>query len=378
MKYIYTLISFFTLISFSSHGQSDLIGIWHLDSFTIEGNTYKNVYNDLPIEFTTDQELEIYLWYEGVSSCNAIFGAYSYGPDELTLYGVGMTLVDCGAEPRGQFENLYVSVLSNNYSEESNFNYTIDGNGTQQTLTLTNVNGNQVNYSKIENNNFLTQTWYLQTIIENGLTYNVNPVNSPSLSLGINADYVFGGIEYNGQGICNSFNGNYNIYFENGDELSISSFVPTSNICDPPSDFEDAYFSILSNDETNQFSFEIINDGENLVLTSIPNVGGRSINLNETSLTFGKQALSIDEYDENQYDISLLQNPVENKLLLNIDNQLLSENLKYTIYGIDGKQVKSSILNNDSINVEDVVSGVYFISFVGEGFSTKTIKFIKK
>ena len=64
--------------------------------------------------------------------------------------------------------------------------------------------------------------------------------------------------------------------------------------------------------------------------------------------------------------------------MLNIDNQLLSENFKYTIYGIDGKQVKSSILNNDSINVEDMVSGIYFINFLSKDSSAKTLKFIKK
>ncbi|WP_426430279.1 META domain-containing protein [Winogradskyella sp. HB-48] len=379
MKNLYYFIFIFTLISFNASSQSDLIGTWYLDSFTISGGTYKNVYNYVSsIEFTEDTYLADELEYNGGSTCNYYFGGYSVTNNTITFFDLGSSGADCYNLVSGEFEDLYFSILSNNFTYNTIFNYIIEGNGNNQTLMLTKSNGDNIIYSKTNPNSILHNTWYLQSITESGITLNISSTDSPSLTLDVNIDYFSGSIPFSGSGDCNDFTGAYNMYFGNGDELSISSFVPTSNICDPPSDFEDSFFSILSNDETNQFNFEIINNGNNLVLTSIPNVGGRSINLTETSLTFSQQALSIDEYDENQYYISLLRNPVEDKLILNLENQILSENIEYTIYSIEGKQVKSSILNSDSINIEDMVSGVYFISFVSEDSSAKTLKFIKK
>ena len=163
------------------------------------------------------------------------------------------------------------------------------------------------------------------------------------------------------------FFANYFVSFNGANNISISNFVQSLSGC-ATGTYESTYFQILGTETTNFFEFEIIDDGSTLILTDL--LGAR--------LIFGDTTLSIDEYDENQYDISLLQNPVEDKLLLNLDNQLLSESIEYTIYSIEGKQVKSSILSSDSINVEDIVSGVYFISFVSEDSSAKTLKFIKK
>ena len=358
--------------------QNDLIGTWYLDAFTINGNTYQNLYGNLPMIFTNEPDVGEFLTFDGASSCNAIFGPYSYDNEEIIFYGIGMTAADCGTEPRGQFEDLYLPLLSNNYTSNSVFTYAIVGSGSQQTLTLTNSSNDQILYSKTENNAILNGTWYLQTIQENGTTYNVNSPDSPTLTLGTNSpDEFFGYIIYNGEGICNTFDGEYRIYFGNGDEISISSFVPTLNICNPPSEVETAYFNILADETNNIFSFEIANDGDNLILTSISGTGGRSSNTVGDILSFSKQPLSIDELNYSVSSIALLENPLTNQLKLKVNDNILLRNINYQIFSIDGKIVYTSNLISRTIDVSSIHSGIYFISLM-ENNSIHTIKFIKK
>ena len=77
-------------------------------------------------------------------------------------------------------------------------------------------------------------------------------------------------------------------------------------------------------------------------------------------------------------NISIRKNPVENQLRLDFNNSLLTNNIEYQIYSIEGKLIKSSDLKHNTINVEYLNSGIYFIHFLSIGKRKSIIKFSKK
>lgn len=376
MKHFCTLICLFTLISFNASSQNDLIGTWYLDYIVKEGVTHPNYFNShtvFSLEFTNSSgDLPGTLSFSSGHGCNASNGSYSAGTNEITINTSGTMLADCLTAPYAIYEELYYNELNCNDGLGCVQTYLITGTGEDQVLTLTNTNGNSLVFGKQAPTTLLVSTWWLHHIDIPGNPIIDIPIleNGPSITfsnqIDLNSFYVYPSGE--GFGGCNDFYIKYNTSFNGGNNIAIIDYGATLIDCGNFA-IENSYlYSILFSETTNFFEFEIIDNGSTLILTDL--LGAR--------LIFGDTSLSIDEYDENQSDISLLQNPVEDKLLLNVDNQLLLENLQYTIYGIDGKQVKSSILSSDSINIEDMFSGVYFISFVSEDSSTKTIKFVKK
>ncbi|APY07024.1 hypothetical protein BWZ20_01335 [Winogradskyella sp. J14-2] len=370
MKHIYALISFFTFISFSSHGQTDLIGTWYLDYIVKEGVTYPNYYNSYTVfnlEFTNGSgDLPGTLSFSSGHGCNASNGSYSVDTNQITINISATFTDDCYTAPYAIYEELYYNELNCNI--DCIHTYSITGMGEEQILTLTNTDGNSLVFGKQAPTTLLASTWWLHHIdIPGNPIIDIPEGDFPNLNFTNNIDMFLNLPEANGGGECEALFANYFVSFNGANNISISNFVQSLSGC-ATGTYESTYFQILGTETTNFFEFEIIDNGSALILTDL--LGAR--------LIFGDTTLSLDEYNVNQYAISLLQNPVEDKLLLNIDNQLLSENLQYTIYAIDGKQVKSSILNSNSINVEDVVSGVYFINFVIGDSSTKSLKFIKK
>lgn len=374
MKHIYTLICLFTLISFNASSQNDLIGTWYLDYIVKAGVThpnYFNSYNVFNLEFTNSSgDLPGTLSFSSGHGCNASNGSYSVDTDEIT-FNISATFADdCYTAPYAIYEELYYNELNCNI--DCIHTYSITGIGEEQILTLTNTDGNSMVFGKQAPTTLLVSTWWLHHIDIPGNPIIDIPIleNGPSITFSNQIDFNGFYIYPSGEGFggCNDFYIKYSTSFNGGNNIAIIDYGATLIVCGNYA-IENSYlYSILFSETTNFFEFEIIDNGSTLILTDL--LGAR--------LIFGDTSLSIDEYDENQSDISLLQNPVEDKLLLNVDNQLLSENLQYSIYGIDGKQVKSSILNSDSINVEAMVSGIYFISFVNEDSSVKTLKFIKQ
>lgn len=379
MKQLFFFLSIILFAGFSGRAQTDLVGNWYLDNLVIDGNIYQNVYGSLNMNFTTSPSAVGFL-YDGTSSCNAIFSSYSNTVDQITIYGIGMTLQDCSFEPRGQFEDMYIRLISDNFALENTFDYSIEGSGNSQILTMTNTEGDQIIYSKVENLAILNRTWYLESVVDEGLTYTVSSPDAPTLLLSNNVDFVMGGsIALDGLGDCNSFTGSYYIYFNNGDEIDVSSFTPTTATCDPPSDFEDAYFSILGDEATNKFQFEIINDGNQLILTSISDgSGGRLSGSSVSQLIFSKQALSTEEFEHLSQLISLKQNPVTDQLEFIFNNLISSQSVDYTIYSVNGKRIASGQLSDDSITLNDFSSGLYIIQFSSDSGETSTLKFMKK
>lgn len=372
MKHFYTLICLFTLISFNAFSQSDLIGTWYLDHIIKAGVThtnYFNSYNIFSLEFANSSgDFPGTLSFSSSHGCNASNGSYSVDTDEITVDISATFTDDCYTTPYAIYEELYYDELNCNDGLGCVQTYSITGMGADQVLTLTNTDGNSLVFGKQAPTTLLTSTWWLHHIdIPGNPIIDIPEGDFPNLILTNNIDIFLNLPEANGLGECEVLFANYFVSFNGANNISISNLVQSLSGCATGS-YEMIYFQILGTETTNFFEFEIIDDGSTLILTDL--LGAR--------LIFGDTTLSLNEYDENQYDISLLKNPVEDKLLLNLDNQLLSESIEYTIYSIEGKQVKSSILNSDSINVEAMVSGVYFISFVSEDSTAKTLKFIKK
>ncbi|EPR73691.1 hypothetical protein ADIWIN_1328 [Winogradskyella psychrotolerans RS-3] len=355
-----------------------IVDNWYLKSVTKNGATYNNIYGNLPITFTDTNYSDNYLDFSASSSCNSINGSYSSSDTEIIINQTNITLADCHNQPNGIYENFYLPVLTNNYTYPSIHSYVIAGSGDEETLTLTNANGDSIVYQKAETNATLLRTWYLQSVTDNGTTYSQQSTESPTISIGSDTDPIFGSISFNGNGVCNTFNGDYNIYLGNGDKIDIATFTPTTNVCEPSSDFENAYFSMFSDDSANTFGFEIINNGENLILTSISDDGGRSTNDNSKVLSFSKQVLSVNDFDYKANSISIVKNPVEDQLLLNFGDNLTFQNLKYTIFNLEGKLIFTSELTKANIDVNHLLSGVYFINFSDSNKTLTTLKFVKK
>lgn len=355
-----------------------IVDNWYLKSVTKNGSTYNNVYDNLPITFTNTNDSDNYLEFSASSSCNDINGSYSTTATEITINQATITLLDCINQPNGIYENFYLPVLTNNYTYPSILSYAIAGSGDEQTLTLSNPNGDSIVYQKTETNTILIRTWHLQAVTDNGITYNQQSTESPTLNFGSEPDIIFGSKPFDGTGDCNTFNGDYNIYLGNGDEIDIVDFTPTTNVCNPTSDFENAYFSLLNDEPTNTFSFEIINNGENLILTSLSASEDRSATNTNRVLTFSNQVLSTTDFDRKNQLISIIKNPTEDNLLLDISDGLLFQNLKYSIVNSEGKLISTSELNTENIDVNHLSSGLYFISFSDPHKTLATLKFVKK
>lgn len=374
MKHYYLLFSFIVFFSLNANSQTDLIGTWYLDYIVKDGITYPNYFNDMTvfkIEFTNEVGwLPNSLGFSIGHGCETSQGIFIADAEEITFQGVTTLSFDCATKAHSQYNNLFFEEFDyDNSGNGSTHDYVVSGDGSDEVLTLTNLNSNSLVYKKQQPQGILVSTWWLHHIdIPGNPIIDIPEGDSPYLNL---TNEIFVPLpflpELDGVGECESFNAKYSVSFNGANNLNISEFVETLSACATQA-YEGIYFEILRNDTTNFFEFEIIDDGSTLILTDL--LGAR--------LIFGDTSLSLDEYDENQYDISLLQNPVEDKLILNLESQILSENIEYKIYSIDGKQVKSSILSSDSINVEDIVSGVYFISFAIEDSFARTLKFIKK
>ncbi|WP_178988761.1 META domain-containing protein [Winogradskyella schleiferi] len=375
MNKFYSILTVF-LCSYIGFSQNELVGEWYLDSFSIDNATYNNVYAYVnTIDFTEDIIFENYLEYSGSSSCNYFFGEYTSTNNSIIFNGFGSSLIDCYNEPRGTFENMYFSLLYNNSTGSSEFSYDITGEGEAQILTLTNSNNSSIFYSKTNPNSILHSTWYLETVIEGGITYNVTS-GSPSLTLQANPHPFFGTMTFAGEGVCNDYVGEYGMYYGHGDELRITSIAPNTVTCEPPSAIETAYFSVLGDTSANVFRFEIINNGANLVLTSVSDPLDRSVNALGDILIFGTEPLSIHDFDYNE--ITLFKNPIQDQLELNIADELLFQNLNYSIYSLEGKLMSKSKLNTINIEVSRFATGLYFINIENKDKVVFSLKFLKE
>lgn len=89
------------------------------------------------------------------------------------------------------------------------------------------------------------------------------------------------------------------------------------------------------------------------------------------ALTIGAEVLSIDNFEMDSKQITVMPNPSSNYFQISG----LKESIEYTIYDLLSKKVNSGYIRpNQKIDISKLINGVYFIK-VG---NVKTIKFLKK
>jgi heat shock protein HslJ len=170
---------------------------------------------------------------------------------------------------------------------------------------------------------------------------------------------------YNGEGACNTFNGTYNFNIPN--YLTATVFVATTNDCNIQLHnlFEDAYFGYISN----EFWYDITQDGGGNVLTLGNPLGGIAV--------FKSYPLSVKDFNENVFTV--YPNPAKNELFLSSTNT--TENLTLKIFNIGGKLLSTqniALQEQTSLDVSQLVSGIYFLNIEDERGNTATKKFIKE
>lgn len=149
----------------------------------------------------------------------------------------------------------------------------------------------------------------------------VEPSISPTLTITEN-------LQYSGEGACNTFSGQYSFIY--GD-LSIDSFIPTTDTCDFQShtQFENHYFEFFS--EGMELQIDFISETE-LTLNS----------LFFTSMHFSSSPLGISKTTISEAKI--YPNPTSDELFISLEKDKVE---KIVISSISGKNVL------ETINVEN-------------------------
>lgn len=206
-------------------------------------------------------------------------------------------------------------------------------------------------------------TWYLRTVQRDDLAvlYNVAEIDPPIAPyLLISEDFNF-----NGEGACNTFDGTYTFYSPNN--LSTSAFTVTTDDCDEQIHdlFEDSYFGFISN----EFWYDITQEGEDIVLTLGTPLGGTAV--------FKNYTLSNKDFYKKEFIV--YPNPVNDALVL--ISQVEIGNLTIKIFNIEGKLLSTQNLEFEkqvSVDVSNLTSGIYFLD-IEDGSGNSTIKkFLKE
>ncbi|WP_040254603.1 T9SS type A sorting domain-containing protein [Psychroserpens mesophilus] len=349
---------------------TSLIGSWYLDSIVIDDAIYNNIYNNeslFELEINASNGAENIYDFSGFGVCNAFGGTILPGQSHLTFTDLNFTLQDCDDTPSMIFEQLYYySFLNDGQNYPFGFSFSITGENDNQILSITNpTNGNKAVYGKTPNTEILTRTWYLSRIeIPGNPTIEIPNTESPSITLTNEINPITFRNTAFGDGECNAFMSDYEVSLSNGDYIQLLDFSPTLAFCE--SDYESEYFNIIGFPPNNFCEFEIINNGTTLTVTDL--LGAR--------LVFGDEPLSISENDLSTTLVSLKNNPVNSKMNLSVGQT--GSKLSYKLYSIEGKLVKEAVLNSESIYVDDLNSGLYFIRFFNNLNQEQTTKFIKQ
>jgi hypothetical protein len=145
-------------------------------------------------------------------------------------------------------------------------------------------------------------------------------------------------------------------------------------LCDTAEEalFENYYFTqVLStgNSGTTELDYDITGTGDDatLVVTNL---------INGNQAFYGRQALSVDDNLFNSSKITLNRNPISNSLELSATQNIIGSN--YEMFSITGQRVSNGILNSNSINVNQLHSGLYVLKVSKDENSFETVKFIKE
>jgi len=125
-----------------------------------------------------------------------------------------------------------------------------------------------------------------------------------------------------------------------------------------------AFDEVLGEDGINPRN--ITSTGGFLFFTADKDETGRELFVFDPDFTSSTKNLGYENF-------VLHPNPAQNEIRIkNTENRL-----SYSIYSLEGKMFKSGILIGNSINVEDLNKGIWFINISSDTFS-KTLKFVKE
>lgn len=212
-------------------------------------------------------------------------------------------------------------------------------------------------------------TWYLQNIIIDGQD-NFPPSNDevPFVDLHFFEDssiLLETNVCNNGSGIVEFDNPNSRFIFTDGLAVTLSD-------CNNPINtlFEVIYFDFFLRNLNSSFSYNITNNGnQSFNLIIISDNGDQAI--------YGNHILSSQDFHASQFTI--YPNPAKNELFLNSKSS--NPNLKIKIVNIEGKLLSAQntmLENQTSIDVSQLVSGIYFLNIEDENGNTTIKKFIKQ
>ncbi len=204
----------------------------------------------------------------------------------------------------------------------------------------------------------LFRTWYLYFVQQTDLDYEydiseINPAIHPFITILENLDF-------NGEGACNTFNGNYE--HQGTNDMMAINFNGTDNDCGIQihNSFENSYFGFMQSG----FWYYISQDSDGLTLSLGHPFMGYAI--------FKDYPLSTSDFTLN--NIAIYPNPVSDKLYISSENIAIES---ISIYSLTGKKVADETNKTNSIDVSTLSKGMYFIEI--SSASGKSIKkFIKK
>ena len=374
MKQLYTTIIFlaFNLFSF---GQTDFIGNWYLHYIDDNGsitNVPDGIENIPSINFTEEFNtlFNSYI-FNGNGDCNGFIGSYLSSNNTIQFTeDFGYTLVLCNSN--SDFEPLYFNILGD--SSTNNFEYEFSNDN--QNMTLTDLSGRQLVYGRVPLINELMGEWFLYSLEIDGIEEIVPAGMSPTINFK-NA-FRTRGLRYDGIAVCNGFEGDY---YVTSDNLYYTNYPTTTlGMCTTVEEaiYEDLYLNDLLMSSLNTtytedyFSYQVSGTGDDANLTITNTTNG---NIGH----YGRLSLSTINLDSNNFSIRLKENPVNTLLNIIIDGNS-EEDLSYSIFSIDGKQISSeSQLNaNHQINISQLETGLYFLNINNANNKTTILKFVKK
>ncbi|MEM5566038.1 T9SS type A sorting domain-containing protein [Psychroserpens sp. AS72] len=335
---------------------------------TADGVIYPSPIDNTTLEISPFDNGTISMGVFGSGGCNDFFAdhnMYSSNENEFNIFIFNQTFIDCSED--NFYEPTYFSVLSNEIDAIFSYELQDDGN----TLVLTNTIGEVLIFGEQSPPANMIGQWYLYNMVVDG-----NQINNPS---GSTPDIFFStmpgdllGFTLFGSGVCNGFQSDY--YFNPQQTFNAEFISATLGMCNTTEEelFENYYFTqVLStvNSGSTELDYEITGTGDDatLVVTNL---------INGNQAFYGRQALSIDDNEFYNSEISLFKNPVSNRLDISTSLNVLGSN--YEIFSITGQRVTNGVLDSNSINVNQLQSGLYVLKVSTDENVFETVKFIKE
>ena len=229
--------------------------------------------------------------------------------------------------------------------------------------------------SKAQVQEILTQNeWYLYTLNINGEEI-FPPVNSEMPSVVLNFDDNLIAIDFWTQA-CNTGIGavaideeNYSFSFLDGvmDITLLLCELEENNI------FDGKYFELFYANVESPFEIgiEYLDDPyatEEMIRLDV-------ISTNGDSASYFNWILANDEFSISEYN--LFPNPVSDRFYI---SSSVNNKMSVMIYDVTGKEIlsKNDLMPNESVNIEDLKAGVYFVSISDEQGNISVERLIKK